>query len=173
MRSLKRSLGMRRRAVAAVVIGIAGWVGLLGCAAWPPGGLPLGTRIEQARSGPMGPHGQYALADGRTRLEYDQGRQTYMLDFDAAGTLVAKQQVLAPDSFEQIVPGMSQSELRSRLGRPAHVFSVPWQGLQVWNYRYVGGDCIWFQVSVLDATHQVSEAAYGMDPACDGARGKE
>ena len=163
MRRARHTLGAGRRgARTAVAVAMLGG----GCAGGPPGGWPLGTTIEHARGGWMGPQGEYALPGGRTRLEFDQGRQTYMLDFDAAGLLVAKQQVLAPDSFEDIHPGMSEADVRSRLGRPSHVFAVAWQSLRVWNYRYVGGDCVWFQVSILDATRQVSEAAYGMDPAC-------
>jgi hypothetical protein len=54
-----------------------------------------------------------------------------------------------------------------RLVRPAHVFSVQRQKIQVWNYRYFGGDCVWFQVSVSNKG-PVTEAGIGTDPACDG-----
>ena len=142
-----------------------------GCAAIAPGALPPGTPIDRARHGFFAPTGEYALPGGGTRLEFAQGsfgRQTYMLDFDANGVLVLSQQVLTETNFATITPSLSGADVRMRLGRPAQVFSVPWQKLHVWNYRYFGGDCRWFQVSVSDAAQQVTEAGMGMDPACDG-----
>ena len=140
------------------------------CAFLAPASLPLGTSIEDVRRDGPTPTGTYALPGGGRRLEFAQGsfgRQTFMLDFNAAGTLVSTQQVLTPANFDQIVPGMSGDEVLMRLGRPANVFGVPWQRLHVWNYRFFGGDCQWFQVSVSDAG-PVTEAAMGYDPACDG-----
>lgn len=144
----------------------------------PPGGLPPGTSIEEARHSFGGPTGQYPLPGGGTRLEFAQGafgKQTYMLDFDAAGRLVSKQQVLTPDVFATIKPGMTQVEVLSRIGRPAFVFPVGWQQLQVWNYRFGGleGDCVLFQVSISNPTGTVSEAGQGYDPACDGPSRKD
>src|SRR5450755_3183507 len=147
---------------------------VVGCAILhPPGGLPLGTPIEQARSELGGKTGEYPLPGGGTRLEFAQGsfgKQTYMLDFDASGRLVAKQQVLTPAIFATIKPGMTQVEVLSRIARPAFVFPVGWQQLQVWNYRFGGleGDCVLFQVSISNPTGTVSEAGQGYDPACDG-----
>jgi len=62
-----------------------------------------------------------------------------------------------------------------RFGRPVSVFGVRYQQRQhVWNYRFDGGDCVWYQVSISDATQRVTEAGIGTDPACDGPdRGKD
>ena len=143
---------------------------LAGCAALAPASAPLGTPIGEVRSGSFGPTGEYPLPDGGTRLEFAQGsfgKQTWMLDFDAKGILRSKEQVLTETNFALVKPGMPGSEVRMRLGRPAHVFSVQRQHIQVWNYRFFGGDCVWFQVSVSDAG-PVTEAGIGTDPACDG-----
>lgn len=144
-------------------------VALAGCAALAPATAPLGTPIaEVRRAAAFGPTGEYPLPGGGTRLEFAQGsfgKQTWMMDFDAQGTLVSKEQVLTEANFARIVPGMQGAEVQMRLGRPAHVFSVPRQKIQVWNYRYFGGDCVWFQVSV---SRPVTEAGIGTDPACDG-----
>jgi hypothetical protein len=145
-----------------------------GCAVLAPGTLPLGTPIAQARRVLFGPTGQYPLPGGGMRLEFAQGsfgRQTYMLDFDANGRLVSSRQVLAEASFATIAPGLSSADVLMRIGHPAQVFPVPWQKLQVWNYRYAGGDCVWFQVSISDATQRVTEAGMGADPACDPPQG--
>ena len=147
-----------------------------GCAALAPGGLPLGTPIAQARQAWFGPAAQYALPGGGTRLEFDQGsfgRQTYMLDFNGEGRLVASHQVLNEVNFATITPGLSAAEVLMRLGHPVQVFPVGWQKLHVWNYRYPGGDCVWFQVSIRDADRKVHEAGIGQDPTCDGPRSRD
>jgi hypothetical protein len=143
---------------------------LCGCASLVPAAAPLGTPIGQVRQAFTAPTGEYALPGGGTRLEFAQGsfgKQTWMMDFDAKGSLVAKEQVLDESHFARITPGMAACDVRMQLGRPAHVFGVPRQHLQVWNYRFFGGDCIWFQISVSDAG-RVTEASMGTDPACDG-----
>jgi len=153
-------------------------LGLGACALFhPPGGLPLGTTIEQARQELSGQTGQYVLAGGGTRLEFARGglgKRTDMLDFDASGHLVSNRQVLTPDIFATIMPGMSQTDVLSRIGRPVGVFPVGYQKLQVWNYRFGGleGDCVVFQVSFANATHMVTETGQGYDSACDAPDGK-
>ncbi len=148
-----------------------------GCGTLTPGATPVGTSIETLRHGIAGPTGEYKLPNGGTRLEFAQGsfgKQTWMLDFDASGHLVANQQVLTEANFWNITPGMSANDVRMRLGRPAHVFYVPWQQIQVWNYRYATGDCVWFQVSLTGSPSQagqVTESSIGSDPACDGPKG--
>ena len=148
-----------------------------GCAGLAPGMTPLGTDIASVRQGPFAPTGEYPLAGGGTRLEFAQGsfgKQTWMLDFDAAGRLVANRQVLTEANFATIAPGMPAQAVRMRLGHPAQVFNVPWQKIQVWNYRFATGDCVWFQVSIGDVGQgRVTEASLGSDPACDGAKTRE
>jgi hypothetical protein len=152
---------------------VAGAALLGGCASFAPEFVPLGSSIDQARRLVVKPNAEYALPKGGTRLEFARGafgKETYMLDFDAGGTLVAKQQVLTEENFATITPGLSSQEVRLRLGRPADVFGVPYQKLHVWNYRYIAGDCRWFQVSLRDADQRVTEASLGPDPACDGPK---
>ena len=145
-------------------------VALAGCAA--PGALPPGTPIADARKSLGGVSGEYPLPDGGTRLEFRQGnfgKQTYMLDFDSKGLLVASRQVLTPETFATITPGLTPGQVLMRIGHPAFVFPVGYQKLQVWNYRFGGmeGDCIVFQVSISNVTGVVSDAGQNTDPACD------
>ncbi len=151
--------------------GVAGGAAaLMGCAVLAPASAPLGTPIAEVRRGPFGPTGEYPRLGGGTRLEFAQGafgKQTWMMDFDAQGRLVSKEQVLTEANFALVKPGMPGSAVQTLLGRPANVFSVQRQKLRVWNYRYFGGDCVWFQISVSDAG-LVTEAGMGTDPACDG-----
>ena len=147
-----------------------------GCATFAPGGLPPGTNITEARRALFGPTGEYALPGGGTRLEFAHGglaKQTYMLDFDGSGTLVASRQVLTESNLSTIAPGMPEAELRMRFGRPVWVFGINYPRGQVWNYRFADGDCVWYQVTVGDADHRVVEAGIGTDPACDGPNNRE
>ena len=135
----------------------------------PPGALALGTPIDAARHAFGGPSGEYALPGGGTRLEFRQYKQTYMLDFDAGGQLVAKQQVLTPANFATLQPGMTRADVLSHIGHPVGVFPIGYQKLQVWNYRFGNpeGDCVLFQVSISNTTGLVTDLGPGMDPACD------
>jgi hypothetical protein len=132
-----------------------------------PASLAPGTTIAEARQ-TFGAGDEYALPDGGTRLAFRRGRDTYMLDFDANGRLLRSSQVLTPPSFATIQPGMSKTDVLTRLGQPAFVFPVGYQQLQVWNYRFGGleGDCMVFQISFSNATGAVTEAGQGPDPAC-------
>jgi hypothetical protein len=141
------------------------------CAVMSPAtSLPLGTSIDEARHAFGGPSGEYALAGGGTRLEFRQHRQTYMLDFDAGGHLVARQQVLKPAVFATMKPGMTRDEVLALIGHPVGTFPVGWQQLQVWSYRFPPpeGDCVLWQVSIGNATGRVTDVGPNMDPACDG-----
>ena len=152
----------------------AACMALAGCGALrPPGSLPPGTPIGEARQAFGGPSAEYALPGGEKRLEFRQGRQTYLLTFDADGRLVSSAQVLTPDTFAAITPGMTEDDVLARLGRPAFVTPIGWQQQQLWSYRFGGleGDCVVFQVSISNATHKVANTGPNMDPACDhGAR---
>ena len=144
---------------------------LCGCTVLAPASLPAGTPIAEARSRLAGPVAEYPLPGGGTRLEFAQGsygREKHMLDFDASGRLVGITQVLTEANLARMVPGTPRDEVRLQLGRPAAMFRVPRQKLQVWNYRFAGADCVWFQISISDVTNRVTEASTGLDPACDG-----
>ena len=163
MHAIDRLVGCGSAALALAVLGA--------CTTFAPGGLPPGTPIDQARGTFGGVAGEYRLPDGGTRLEFRQGtygKQTYMLDFDASGRLVTSQQVLTPQTFATITPGLTYEQVLMRIGHPAYVFPVGWQKLQVWSYRFAGlvGDCVVFQVSFSNATGTVTDAGPNTDPAC-------
>jgi hypothetical protein len=144
---------------------------LAGCASLP-GGMPKGTTIEQARSGFMKPSAEYSFSNGYKRLEFDQGKQTFMLDFDTEGKLVDTQQVLTEDYFATIKPGQTEEWVHERIGTPVRIFPIGWQNSHVLNYRYHEGNCVWFQVTISNETRQVTDAGTGQDPACDGPNSK-
>ena len=143
---------------------------LAGCAA-NPSKLALGSSAESVR-GTLGlPTGEYTLPEGGRRLEYARGplgKQTWMLDFDARGGLVAVNQVLTERRFNQIRAGMTSEELKRELGRPSAISMVGWHQKQiVWSYRYETLFCQWFQVGIDPARGTVVDSAYLPDPICD------
>jgi len=145
----------RRLAASAAALALAA----LAACTTAPGALPPGVS------------GEYRLPDGGTRLEFRQGtygKQTFMLDFDANGLLVSSKQVLTPETFATITPGLTPEQVLMTIGHPAFTFPVGYQKLQVWNYRFPGmeGDCVVFQVSISNVTRTVSDAGPNTDPAC-------
>jgi hypothetical protein len=163
----------RAAPLAAAAIGVM----LGGCAALAPGGLPPGTPIAQARQSLVGPTGEYGLPGGGTRLEFAQGsfgRRTYMLDFDAGGRLTTTQQVLTEANLSSVQPGTPIDEVRMRYGRPVWVYGVRFPvPSKVWSYRFDGGDCVWYQISIGDESQRVTESSLGPDPACNGPNERE
>ncbi len=160
-----------RSLIVRMALPVLGAAALCGCTVLAPAALPKGTLIADARARVAGPVAEYALPNGGTRLEFAQGshgREKHMLDFDAGGRLVATTQVLTEANLNRMVPGTPRDEVRLQLGRPVSVIAVPRQEVQVWNYRFVGGDCVWFQISISTVTQRVTEASTGLDPACDG-----
>ncbi len=142
---------------------------LLGaCASPPPAVGTPGDAVLQARGQPTG---RYALPDGGQRLEYatgPYGRETWMIDLDAAGRVAAARQVLNEAEFERVqtTPGLTRDALLRWLGRPGARRHGGWQGGEVWSWRYPTNDCLWFQISIAD-DGSMGGAAYGIDPACD------
>lgn len=134
----------------------------------PPADLSGVTRDQLiARMGQ--PEVQRQLDDGATRLEFPggtYGKQTWFVDLDASGHAVYSEQVLTEKNFNQITPGMTQDEVRRRLGRPGEMQALARARGVVWRYRYENPFCQWFQVEIA-ADRTVRSAGYGEPPECD------
>ncbi len=75
-----------------------------------PRALSPGASAEAIRAHLGEPTARYAMPGGGTRLEYARGpygRETWMLDVDANGALVAATQALTEANFNGIQAGMS------------------------------------------------------------------
>jgi hypothetical protein len=104
-----------------------------------------------------------------TRLEYPTGPyglHTWFVDVDASGKVVKSEQVLTTQHFNQILPEMDQAEVRQRLGRPNGVFTLGRARGEVWNYRFEGPFCEWFQVEI-STERRVRSAGYATRPECE------
>lgn len=142
---------------------------LTGCAALAPS-LPKPGQDEAAVRSLMGePTGRYALLTGGQRLEYakgPEGRQTYMVDLDAAGKVTDAQQVLNERRFAQVVNGMDREELLRLIGRPGKRMGE-FQNRETWYWQYPTYDCLRFAVTLSPLGKVVHGGSYLPDPRCD------
>lgn len=79
--------------------------------------------------------------DGTVTWEYSRqpaGIHCYMISFDGREIVSEQEQVLTPENLARIAPGMTQQEVRRRLGQPARreVFSN--LGEEVWEWHIAG-----------------------------------
>ena len=79
-------------------------------------------------------------ADGAHTLEYTrqpQGAQNYMITIGPDGKMTALRQVLAPDYFAKVQPGMDQQQIRRLLGQPAKRMSYPLKNQAEWDWNWI------------------------------------
>lgn len=142
---------------------------MLGCASYSPNSLPAGSSLADVRAKLGAPSGEYALRGGGKRLEFMRGPaglHTYMVDFDASGSMVSWTQVLYEENFATIKIGMSSDEVLLALGHPAHQYGV-WTGNQtIWAYRFDSPQCLWFLVGH-SPQKLVASTSYALDPRCE------
>ena len=93
------------------------------------------------------------------------GHHTWFVDVDPNGKIVKIEQVLTELNFSHITPGMTQDEVRQRLGRPSETQGLGRSRGVVWNYRYENHFCQWFQVEI-SQEQQVRSTGYGQPSEC-------
>lgn len=132
---MQRKIG---RGAAVVLLGAALW--LSGCDRQRIGELEEGVSSEadvRARFGE--PENIWAAPDGRI-LEYNrqpQGQKNYMITIGADGKMVALRQVLTPENFARVRPGMAVEDLRKLLGKPASRTPYPLKNQTAWEWRWL------------------------------------
>ncbi len=90
----------------------------------------------------------------------------------ASCSAIPQSKVLTESSFDDIKSGMSADEVLAQLGRPTTVFGAGrTEHTHIWNYRWAGADCVWYQITIRDGDQKVREAGIGQDPRCDGPKG--
>lgn len=104
---------------------------------------------------------------GVRTFEYNrqpQGHVNYMITIGADGRLQTIRQVLTPQEFAKVRPGMHYDEVRRMLGKPAKDTWFPLKGERHvdWRYRPTPTDSGMF-TAVLDANRVVLRAATGPD----------
>ena len=106
------------------------------------------------------------LPAGGERLQYSLqplGRQTWMVDLDAAGRVVSARQALTLDNFNRIEPGKwTRDDVEREFGRPAMIDGVAsWDG-PILTYRWADGADLFYWV-YLDRNNIVRRAHQGME----------
>lgn len=66
-----------------------------------------------------------------------QGQKNYMITIGADGRMSALRQVLTPQNFAKVQPGMAMEELRRLLGKPAKVTPYALKRETEWEWRWV------------------------------------
>ena len=77
---------------------------------------------------------------GARTLEYNRqpaGQRNYMITIGADGKMSALRQVLTPENFARITPGMELQEVRRRLGKPAKVTPLARSGETHHDWRFL------------------------------------
>ncbi len=153
-----------------VVAGALASLCLAACAAFAPVTIVPGqAEADVVRA--LGPvTARYAMPDGTTRVEIARGplgRQTYMIDVDAAGRVLRGEQVLDERHFAEIVDGMTEAQVLRRIGRPAERQPVGFVGRVVWSWRYENNLCLWFRVTFGPDGRTIGGGGYLPDPLCE------
>ena len=153
---------------------LAVMTGLAGCAL--PQQLHSGQSEAEVTQRFGTPTGRHTLDGGRVRLEFatgPMGRDTWMVDLDAAGRVAAWHNALEEwrlHALQQrltMPPKLDRAELLRTLGRPGEHSSGGWlAGGELWTWRYPTNDCLWWQVSI-GHDGKVIGAGHGIDPLCD------
>ena len=77
---------------------------------------------------------------GAHTLEYNRqpaGERNYMVTIGPDGKMSALRQVLTPENFARITPGMALDEVRRRLGRPAKITPYALSGESHFDWRFM------------------------------------
>ncbi len=107
-------------------------------------------------------------ADGSRTFDYPrqpEGWTNYVIKIGADGKVTSIRQLLTPDNFAKVTPGLTQLEVRSILGRPAKMTPYALKKEEVWDWRFKqnGQDSKLFSVT-FDAAGKVVSSAVGDDP---------
>lgn len=81
-----------------------------------------------------------AAAQGARTFEYNrqpQGQVNYMITIGADGKMSALRQVLTPQNFARVLPGMSMEQVRKMLGKPMKITPYALKQQTHYDWRYL------------------------------------
>ncbi len=107
-------------------------------------------------------------ADGSRTFDYPrqpEGWTNYVIKMGADGKVTSIRQLLTPDNFAKVTPGLTQLEVRNILGRPAKMQPFPLKKEEVWDWRFKQNaqESKLFSVT-FDSSGKVLSSAIGDDP---------
>jgi hypothetical protein len=120
---------------------------LAACAGFSPVSGGMDETGVQARLGK--PETVRKNPDGSETWEYPGGplgRQTYMVTMGSDHAVKDVRQVLSEEYFSQVKTGMSREDVRQLLGKPGEVSMFGARDEEVWSWRYLQGNPMFFNV---------------------------
>ncbi|WP_295982385.1 outer membrane protein assembly factor BamE [uncultured Variovorax sp.] len=120
---------------------LAAAIGLAACDSKNIGELEEGVSTEadvRARFGQ--PENIWDGVGGARVFEYNRqpaGQKNYMITIGTDGKMSALRQVLTPENFAKVHPGMMMEDLRKMLGKPAKVTPYALRRETEWEWRWV------------------------------------
>ena len=132
---------VHRFSVGAALAAVAAALVLAGCDPQRISELEEGVATEtdvRARFGE--PEKIWDGPGGARILEYNRqpaGQQNYMITIGGDGRMTALRQVLNPDNFAKIQPGMMMEDVRRMLGKPAKAVTYSLKNETAWDWRYL------------------------------------
>jgi len=106
-------------------------------------------------------------ADGSRTFEYPrqpEGWTNYLITIGADGKMSSLRQLLAPDNFARVLPGLDRSQVRQLLGRPAKMQRFDLKDEEVWDWRFKDGQSSHLFSVTFGADGRVLRATVGDDP---------
>ena len=106
-------------------------------------------------------------ADGSRTFDYPrqpEGWTNHVIKIGADGKVTSIRQLLTPDNFAKVTPGLTQLEVRAILGRPAKMVPYALKKEEVWDWRFKQNaqDSKLFSVT-FDAAGKVLSTSIGDD----------
>lgn len=119
------------------------------------------------------PEAVWEAEDGAQIYEYNRqpaGHRNYMITIGPDGRMAALRQVLTPQNFKQVVPGMPMETVRRMLGKPMKITTYEIKRETHYDWRYLdgpnAGDSKIFTV-VFDSDLRVVSTGSTRDPEID------
>ena len=116
-------------------------LGLLGCDQQRISELEEGVSTEADVRAKFGePEKVWDAVDGGRIFEYDRqpaGQKNYMITIGLDGKMSALRQVLTPENFARVQPGMMMEDVRKMLGKPAKVSRYALKQEVDYDWRYL------------------------------------
>lgn len=105
---------------------------------------------------------------GARTFEYNrqpQGMRNYMITIGADGKMSALRQVLTPENFRRVQPGMGVEDVRRLLGKPARQVPYQLQNQIVWTWKFLEPPSETRGFNVIFSTdYRVIRSEIGPDP---------
>jgi outer membrane protein assembly factor BamE (lipoprotein component of BamABCDE complex) len=114
--------------------------------------------------------------DGTRTLDYPrqpEGWTNHVIQIGPDGKMSSLRQLLNPDNFARVKPGLTREQVRQLLGRPAKTTPYALKQQEVWDWRFKesGQTSRLFSVT-FDAAGQVLSTGVGDDPRDTMAGGR-